>query len=96
MRPSEALAAHRDVIRQVVLANRASNPRIFGSVAKGEDIEGSDLDLLVDGTEETSLFDLARIEIRLSEILGVPVEVRTPFEISSRYRDAVLSEARPL
>jgi predicted nucleotidyltransferase len=96
MRPSEALAAHRDVIRQVILANRASNPRIFGSVAKGEDIEGSDLDLLVDGTEETSLFDLARIEIRLSEILGVPVEVRTPFEISSRYRDAVLSEARPL
>ena len=96
MRPSEALAAHRDVIRQVVLANRARNPRIFGSVAKGKDTEGSDLDLLVDGTEDTSLFDLARIEIRLSEILGVPVEVRTPFEISSRYRDAVLSEARPL
>jgi len=96
MRPSEALAAHRDVIRQVVLANRARNPRIFGSVAKGEDTEGSDLDLLVDGTEDMSLFDLARIEIRLSAILGVPVEVRTPFEISSRYRDAVLSEARPL
>jgi hypothetical protein len=96
MRPSAALAAHRDVIRQVVLANRARNPRIFGSVAKGEDTEGSDLDLLVDGTEDMSLFDLARIEIRLSEILGVPVEVRTPFEISSRYRDAVLSEARPL
>ncbi len=96
MRPSEALAAHRDVIRRVVLANRASNPRIFGSVAKGEDTEGSDLDLLVDGTDDMSLFDLARIEIRLSEILGVPVEVRTPFEISSRYRDAVLSEARPL
>jgi hypothetical protein len=96
MRPSEALAAHRDVIRQVILANRASNPRIFGSVAKGEDTEGSDLDLLVDGTDDMSLFDLARIEIRLSEILGVPVEVRTPFEISSRYRDAVLSEARPL
>ena len=96
MRPSAALAAHRDVIRQVVLANRARNPRNFGSVAKGEDTEGSDLDLLVDGTEDMSLFDLARIEIRLSEILGVPVEVRTPFEISSRYRDAVLSEARPL
>lgn len=96
MRPSEALAAHRDVIRQVILANRASNPRIFGSVAKGEDTEGSDLDLLVDGTDDMSLFDLARIEIRLSEILGVPVEVRTPFEISSRYRDAVLSEALPL
>ena len=96
MRPSEALAAHRDVIRQVVLANRARNPRIFGSVAKGEDTEGSDLDLLVDGTEDTSLFDLARIEIRLSEILGITVEVRTPFEISPQYRDAVLSEARPL
>ena len=80
----------------MVLANRARNPRIFGSVAKGEDTEGSDLDLLVDGTEDMSLFDLARIEIRLSAILGVPVEVRTPYENSSRYRDAVLSEARPL
>jgi len=96
MRPSEALAAHREVIREVVLANRARNPRVFGSVAKGQDAEGSDLDLLVDGTEETSLFDLARIQIRLSEILVVPVDVRTPFDISPRFRDAVLSEARPL
>jgi hypothetical protein len=96
MRPSDALAAHRDVIREVVLANRARNPRVFGSVAKGEDTEQSDLDLLVDGTEETSLFDLARIEIRLTEILGVRVDVRTPFDISPRIRDAVVSDARPL
>jgi hypothetical protein len=96
MRPSDALAAHRDVIREVVLANRARNPRVFGSVAKGEDTEQSDLDLLVDGTEETSLFDLARIEIRLTEILGVRVDVRTPFDIPRRIRDAVVSDARPL
>ena len=96
MRPSDALAAHRDVIREVVLANRARNPRVFGSVAKGEDTEESDLDLLVDGTEETSLFDLARIEIRLTEILGVRVDVRTPFDLPPRIRDAVVSDARPL
>lgn len=96
MKPSEALAAHREEIREVVLANRARNPRVFGSAARGEDTEDSDLDLLVDGTAETSLFDLARIEIRLGELLGVKVDVRTPFDISPRFRDSVLAEARPL
>lgn len=96
MRPSEALAAHRDEIREVVLNNRARNPRVFGSAARGEDTEESDLDLLVDGTEETSLFDLARIEISLRTLLGVRVDVRTPFDISLRFREAVLAEARPL
>lgn len=43
-----AVAAHRDEIRAIVEANRATNPRVFGSVARGEDTPHSDLDLLVD------------------------------------------------
>lgn len=96
MRPSEALAAHREEIRRIVLANRAANPRVFGSTARGEDTEESDLDLLVDSTEETSLFDLARIEIGVAELLGIKVDVRTPLDLSPRFRDSVLAEARPL
>jgi predicted nucleotidyltransferase len=96
MKPSEALAAHREEIREVVLANHARNPRVFGSAARGEDTEESDLDILVDHTAETSLLDLARIELRLNELLGVKVDVRTPYELSPRFRDAVVAEAKPV
>ena len=47
MKPSDALAAHRSTIRSVVQRCRAANPRVFGSVLRGEDQDGSDLDLLV-------------------------------------------------
>jgi uncharacterized protein len=43
MRPSEALARHREEIRRIVYDHRSSNPRVFGSVLHGEDAEGSDL-----------------------------------------------------
>ena len=50
MKPSLALASNRDAIRRVVAAHRASNPRVFGSVAHGDDTEESDLDILIDPT----------------------------------------------
>lgn len=48
MRPSEALAKHRDKVLEIIARYPVSNPRIFGSVARGEDVEGFDVDLLVD------------------------------------------------
>ena len=57
MKPSIALQRHRKAIQQIVARHHARNPRVFGSVLLGEDTEGSDLDILVDPTEETSLFD---------------------------------------
>ena len=62
--PSQAFAAHRAPIRRIVEAHRARNPRVFGSAARGDDTAASDLDLLVDTVETTSLFDLAAIEPR--------------------------------
>lgn len=47
MRPSEALAKHRDEVLAIIARHAVSNPRVFGSVARGEDEEGSDLDMLV-------------------------------------------------
>jgi predicted nucleotidyltransferase len=96
MRPSEACRKYKEVIRQVVARHRAANPRVFGSVLHGEDTEGSDLDLLVDATERTTLFDIVMIERELREALGVTVDVQTPESLSKRFRDAVLSEAAPL
>lgn len=48
MRPSEALAQHRDAVCNAAARYPVSNMRVFGSVLHGHDAEGSDLDLLVD------------------------------------------------
>ncbi|WP_299441955.1 nucleotidyltransferase family protein [uncultured Rhodospira sp.] len=96
MRPSEALQAHRKAIRQVVAAHRAGNPRVFGSALHGNDVEGSDLDLLVDPTPETTLLDIGAIRHELFLRLGVPVDVLTPKALPERVRAAVLAEARTI
>ncbi|KAG0184461.1 hypothetical protein DFQ28_011088 [Apophysomyces sp. BC1034] len=78
MKPSLALQTHRTDIRRVVEAHRANNARVFGSVAHGDDIDGSDLDLLIDPTPDTTLFDIGAIRHELRQLLGVPVDVLTP------------------
>jgi len=96
MKPSELLRSHRDEIRRVVEENRTRNPRVFGSVLSGEDVEGSDLDLLVDPTPDTTLLDIARIQNRLQRLLGVSVDVLTPKALPESFRDRVLAEAEPV
>ncbi|MDE1980518.1 MAG: nucleotidyltransferase family protein [Thiomonas sp.] len=96
MKPSEALYAHRVAIRSIVEARHARNPRVFGSVLRGDDTEGSDLDLLVDPLPETSLFDLNAISNALERLLGVPVDVLTPNALPPKFRDQVLTEAKPV
>jgi uncharacterized protein len=53
----------------------ASNLRVFGSVARGDDAVGSDVDFLVDFQPSRSLVDVAGLILDLQEILGVPVDV---------------------
>ena len=96
MRPSFALSQHRDAIRTAVQRYRVSNPRVFGSVLHGTDTEDSDLDLLVDPQEGTSLFDLAGLTVELQELMGIRVDVRTPKDLSLRFRQQVLDEAQPV
>jgi hypothetical protein len=66
MKPSEALASNRAAIRHVVESHRARNARVFGSVLRGQDTDSSDLDILVDPTPETTLFDPMRDKPRRS------------------------------
>jgi predicted nucleotidyltransferase len=96
MKPSEALRTNREAIRQVVAAHRASNPRVFGSVLHGEDTEDSDLDILIDPTPDTTLFDIGAIRHELLQLLGIPVDVLTPKALPEKFRAAVLAEARPV
>lgn len=93
MKPSEAFNLHRDDIRRIVERNHAGNPRVFGSVVHGEDTADSDLDLLVDPTEQTTLLSIVRIESELSRLLGIHVDVQTPDSLSDRFRQTVLREA---
>jgi len=96
MKPSEALQFNRAEIRRVVEAHRARNARVFGSVVRGQDTDGSDLDLLIDPTSETTLMDVAAIQVELQGLLGVSVDVLTPGALPDAFRSRVLSEAVPV
>lgn len=96
MKPSVALASNRSAIRHVVESHRARNARVFGSVLRDQDTDLSDLDLLVDPTPETTLFDIGAIRHKLTELLGVPVDVLTPNALPDSFRAAVLAEAVPV
>jgi len=96
LKPSEALALHREAVRRVFEGKQVSNPRVFGSVVRGEDHIESDLDILVDPTPRTSLFDLADIELELEKLLGTPVDVLTPKFLPEKDRERVLAEAKAL
>ncbi len=94
MKPSDALHSNRAEIRRVVEAHRGRNARVFGSVLHGQDTDGSDLDILIDPTPETTLFDIGAIRHELGQLLGVPVDVLTPNALPDRFRARVLAEAR--
>lgn len=96
MKPSVALNVNRAAIRRIVESRRARNARVFGSVLHGRDTEESDLDILIDPTPETTLFDIGAIRHELRELLNVPVDVLTPNALPDKFKAAVLAEARPV
>jgi predicted nucleotidyltransferase len=69
---------------------------VFGSVVRGDDQEGSDLDLLVDAGPGTTLFDLGALQADLEEALGVRVDLLTPEDLPPRMRERVLREGKPV
>ncbi len=96
MKPSTVFEANRTLIREIVLAHNALNPRVFGSVMKGCDTESSDLDLLIEPTPDTTLFDIGAIRHELIKLLGVKVDVVTPNSLPDSFRGQILAEAKPV
>ena len=96
MRPSEVLPQYRETIRQLVFEAGMSNPRVFGSVLRGEDREESDLDILVDPAPRASLLAMERLQARLAKATGAKIDLRTPEEINVKFRGKVLAEAASL
>jgi hypothetical protein len=96
MKPSLALDLHREEIRRIVAANRGLNPRVFGSVLHQEDTEASDLDLLIDAADGLSLFDMAKMALAIGNLVQTRVDVKTPEDLSIKFRHQVVAEARPV
>ena len=96
MKPSEALAVHRDKLLAIAAEHGASNLRVFGSVVKGIDKDGSDIDLLVDIRKGTSLFELVGMQQDFEETLGVKVDLLTEPELHPEIKERILSEACPV
>jgi predicted nucleotidyltransferase len=66
---------NRDAIAAAVRRHRGTSVAIFGSVARGDDGEGSDIDFLVEFATDSSLFDLLHLQDELESILDCPVDV---------------------
>ena len=96
MKPSAVLARSRERIRALVIEHGVSNPRVFGSVLRSEDLDGSDLDILVDPTPHTSLLDIAKLQMRLESELGIHVDVLTPKALPLSFRNQVIAHAQPV
>ena len=96
MRPSQALASKRSAILALAAALGASRVRVFGSVARGSDREGSDLDLLVDLPAGTSLLHIVGLQLDIEDALGVKVDLCTERELHPDLKQRILAEARLL
>jgi predicted nucleotidyltransferase len=90
------LKAKRDEILRICAKYGARNVRVFGSVARGDADEHSDIDLLVEFDTERSLLDHAGLWLELQELLGVKVDVVSERGLKARIRERVLQEAIPL
>ncbi len=96
VRPSERLAGSRAEVLAVLAQYGATNIRVFGSVARGDDEEDSDLDLLADLQPRTGLFKRGRLTQDLEDILGCRVDLVQSCEVHERSKGRVFAEARPL
>ena len=96
MKIDQLLDEKREEIRRIAAKHGATNLRVFGSVARGEARQDSDLDLLVDTVPETSPWFPAGLVLDLEEILGYKVEVVTEKGLNPYLKEHVLQEALPL
>ncbi len=90
---NELLRTRREEILRIAAKHGAHNVRVFGSVARGEADETSDVDFLVEMEPGRSLLDLGGLLIDLEGLLGRPVDVVTERGLKPRIRPRVLNEA---
>lgn len=85
-----------DELLEVLRRHGVTNPEIFGSVARGDDHPGSDVDLLVDFAPGTSIIDIIGIQHELEDLLGVPVDLIPRSGLKDRVRARAEKDLLPL
>ena len=96
MLTAESIRRHRDAILEIASRYGAHDVRIFGSVARGDSTESSDLDLLVRFDPSRSLFDHGGLLMDLQDLLGVKVDVISEGGLNDRFRNEIARDAIPL
>lgn len=89
----ELLGGKREAILRIAARHGVRNVRVFGSVARGEADETSDIDFLVELEPGRTLFDLGGLLMDLRDLLGREVDVVTDHGLKTRIRPRVLQEA---
>jgi predicted nucleotidyltransferase len=92
--PSERLDAHRSEIRDLIAAKGGRNPMLFGSVARGSDTPGSDIDIMVDPAE-MDVYDFVLLAEEIESLVGARVDVVSARGLTPKHSD-VMAEAVPL
>jgi predicted nucleotidyltransferase len=92
----ELLRRNREEILRIARAHGARNLRVFGSAARGDANENSDVDFLVEFEPGTSLLQHGALIAELEELLGRRVDVAPEKTLHERVRERVLREAVPL
>jgi predicted nucleotidyltransferase len=87
---------NRSAILDVAARHGARNVRVFGSVARGDDRPGSDIDLLVEMASDRSLLDLVALEQELETLLRRPVDVVTEGSLAPSIRRRITAQAQIL
>ncbi|NOX63793.1 MAG: nucleotidyltransferase family protein [Chloroflexi bacterium] len=90
------LMEKREMVYEIAARYGARNLRVFGSVARGDEIPESDIDILVDMEAGRSLLDLGGLLMELKDVFGCEVDVVTVQGLRERLRERVLKEAVPL
>jgi uncharacterized protein len=89
----QELREYREKIIELATEYHSTNIRVFGSVAKGENTENSDIDFLIDPTPEQDLFDVIRLRRSLEELLKCEVDLVHSTALHHTIKQEVLSSA---
>lgn len=92
----ERLAVKHPEVEAVLALFGASDPAVFGSVARGDDGDGSDVDLLVDLALDVGLFGLGALESELSALLGADVDVVPRRLVRAELQSVIAADLVPL
>jgi len=96
MKLRDDLYRRRDILLAIAARHGASNPRLFGSVLRGEERADSDIDLLVDLAEDRGFGDYLALVEELESVLARRVDIVIERSLSPHFRPYIEAEAQPL